>query len=60
MIFVNKYKQEELLGGGTFGIIFKVSEISTNNYYALKFITISQKTDEEKKKLKKIVKMNIM
>ena len=51
MIFVNKYKQEELLGGGTFGIIFKVSEIATNNYYALKFITISQKTDEEKKKI---------
>ena len=42
MIFGNKYKLEKIIGQGGFGIIYKVSEIKTNNFYALKFITIAK------------------
>ena len=38
--FNNKYKVVDRIGKGGFGIIYKVLEIETKNFYALKFITI--------------------
>ncbi len=51
MIFGNKYKHEKIIGQGGFGIIYKVLEIKTNNFYALKFITIAKKDEEKIKKI---------
>ena len=45
----NKYKKIETIGKGGYGTIYKVLDNKTNNFYALKFITIV-KNDEEKKK----------
>ena len=47
MIFDNKYKQEEIIGQGGFGTIYKVVDLKTNEFYALKFIIIAKK-DKEK------------
>ena len=47
--FNNKYKKIEIIGKGGFGTIYKVKDIKTNNFYALKLITIV-KNDKEKKK----------
>ena len=38
--FNNKYKVIDTIGRGGFGIIYKVEEIETKKFYALKFITI--------------------
>ena len=40
LTFNNKYKVEDIIGKGGFGIIYKVLEIKTKKFYALKFITI--------------------
>ena len=40
LTFNNKYKSEGIIGKGGFGIIYKVLEIETKKFYALKFITI--------------------
>ncbi len=40
LTFNNKYKSEGVIGKGGFGIIYKVLEIETKKFYALKFITI--------------------
>ena len=45
----NKYEKIETIGKGGYGTIYKVLDNKTNNFYALKFITIV-KNDEEKKK----------
>ena len=37
----SKYKKEKLIGKGTFGEIFKVSDTNDKNFYALKFISIA-------------------
>ena len=37
--FNNKYKSKDIIGKGWFGIIYKVLEIETKKFYALKFIT---------------------
>ena len=50
MIFGNKYKDGKIIGQGGFGIIYKVLEIKTNNFYALKFITIAKKDEKKIKK----------
>ena len=39
----NKYKQEEIIGRGQYGIIYKVVDLKTNEFYALKFIIIAKK-----------------
>ena len=46
----NKYKQEKIISHGGFGIIYKVLEIKTKKFYALKFISIAGKDKEEIKK----------
>ncbi len=51
MIFKEKYQSKAIINNGAFGIIFKVVEIGTNNYFALKFISIFEKSEEEKKKI---------
>ena len=38
--FNNKYKVINIIGKGGFGIIYKVLEIETNKFYALKYISI--------------------
>ena len=40
LTFNNKYKEVDIIGRGGFGIIYKVLEIKTKKFYALKFITI--------------------
>ena len=54
-----KYKQEVRIGQGGFGTIFKVLEIKTNEFYALKFITIAKK-DKEKIKEEFDRELNVM
>ena len=43
----NKYRPEKIIGQVAFGIIYKVVEIKTNKFYALKFITIAKKSKEK-------------
>ena len=43
--FKNKYKVVDTIGKGGFGIIYKVLEIETNKFYALKFISIVKNDD---------------
>ena len=52
MIFNEKYQINAIINNGAFGIIFKVVEIGTNNYYLLKFISIFEKSEEEKNQIK--------
>ena len=46
--FNNKYKEVDTIGKGGFGIIYKVLEIETKKFYALKFITIVNNNEIEK------------
>ena len=47
-IFNKKYKVVDTIGRGGFGIIYKVLEIETNKFYALKYITIVNNNEIEK------------
>ena len=53
MLINNRYEKIELIGKGTFGNIYKVLDIETNNFYALKLIKID-KNDELKNLEKEI------
>ena len=48
IIFNNKYKVVDTIGKGGFSIIYKVLEIETNEFYALKHITIVNNNEIEK------------
>jgi serine/threonine protein kinase len=56
MIFdngLNKYKKIETIGKGGYGTIYKVLDNKTNNFYALKFISIVKNNEEKKKTMRK-------
>ena len=40
LTFNNKYKEVDIIGKGGYGIIYKVLEIKTKKFYALKYISI--------------------
>ena len=46
--FNNKYKSKDIIGKGGFGIIYKVLEIETKKFYALKLITIVENNERYK------------
>ena len=48
IIFNNKYKGKDIIGKGGFGIIYKVLEIETKKFYALKLITIVENNEIKK------------
>ena len=59
IIFNKKYKAVDIIGRGGFGIIYKVLEIGTNNFYALKLITIFGDNNNEIEKFKKAYEKEI-